>query len=160
MAASTPAIASLVRAGVEHRVHSYPHDPAVESFGEEAVEALGVDAGRVFKTLVVSTGATLVVGIVPVPAMLDLKALATVIGAKRLDMADPAAAERSTGYLVGAISPVGQKRRLDTVVDHSALSWDTVFCSAGRRGLELEIAPLALLDATGGRAAAIARVHG
>ncbi len=157
MAASTPAIAALVRAGVEHRVHSYTHDPAVESFGEEAVDALGVDAGRVFKTLVVSTGTALVVGIVPVPTMLDLKALAAVVGAKRVDMADPAAAERATGYLVGAISPVGQKRRLDTVLDESALSWDTVFCSAGRRGLELEIAPRALLEVTRARAAAIAR---
>ncbi len=160
VAASTPAIAALVRARIEHRVHTYDHDPSVESFGEEAVEALGVDAARVFKTLIVSTGATLVVGVVPVPAMLDVKALAAVVGAKRLDMADPAAAERSTGYLVGAISPVGQKRRLETVIDESALAWDTVFCSAGRRGLELEIAPRALLEVTGARAAAIARPRG
>ncbi len=138
-------------------MHAYEHDPSVESFGDEAVDAMGVDAARVFKTLIASTGSALVVAVVPVPAMLDLKALATAVGAKRADMADPAAAERSTGYLVGAISPVGQKRRLDTVVDESALAWETVFCSAGRRGLEVELAPEALLKATGGRAASIAR---
>ena len=160
VAAATLARAALVRARVEHRVHTYDHDPSVESFGEEAAQAMGVDASRVFKTLIVSTGASLVVGVVPVPARLDVKALAAVVGAKRLDMADPAAAERSTGYLVGAISPVGQKRRLETVIDDSALSWDTVFCSAGRRGLELEIAPRALLEVTGARAAAIARPRG
>ena len=157
MAPSTPAIAALVRAGIEHRVHVYEHDPAVESFGEEAVAAMGVDAGRVFKTLIVSTGDALVVAVVPVPATLDLKALAGAVGAKRAEMAEPAAAERTTGYLVGAISPIGQKRTLDTVVDDSALAWDTVFCSGGRRGLEVELAPDALLQATRGRAAAIAR---
>ena len=104
---------------------------------------MGVEAGRVFKTLVtsaisVSTGSALVVAVVPVPAMLDMKALALAIGAKRVEMADPAAAERSTGYLVGAISPIGQKRRLATVLDESALDWETIFCSAGRRGLEVE----------------------
>ena len=127
MAPSTPAIAALVRAGIEHRVHVYEHDPAVESFGEEAVAAMGVDAGRVFKTLIVSTGDALVVAVVPVPATLDLKALAGAVGAKRVEMAEPAAAERSTGYLVGAISPIGQKRTLDTVVDDSALAWTPRF---------------------------------
>jgi len=159
VAPPTPAITALVRAGIEHRVHAYEHDPAVESFGDEAVEALGVDPGRVFKTLIASTGTALVVAVVPVPAMLDLKALATVIGAKRIEMADPAAAERSTGYLVGAISPVGQKRRLTTIVDDSALAFGTIFCSAGRRGLEVELAPRTLIDVTGGAAARIARVR-
>ena len=138
MAPSTPAIAALVRARNRALGHAYEHDPSVESFGEEAAEAMGVDAGRVFKTLVASTGDAFVVAVVPVPAMLDLKALAGAIGAKRAEMAEPAAAERTTGYLVGAISPVGQKRALDTILDESALAWDTVFCSGGRRGLEIE----------------------
>ena len=157
MSAPTPAIAALVRAGIEHQVHAYEHDPAVESFGEEAATAMGVDAGRVFKTLIVSTGEALVVAIVPVPATLDLKAFAGAVGTERAEMAEPAAAERTTGYLVGAISPVGQKRALDTVLDESALVWDTVFCSGGRRGLEVELAPDALLRATRGRTATIAR---
>ncbi len=157
MAPSTPAIAALVRAGIEHWVHAYEHDPSVESFGEEAAAAMGVDAGRVFKTLIASSGDAFVVAVVPVPAMLDLKALAGAVGAKRAEMAEPAAAERTTGYLVGAISPVGQKRTLDTILDESALAWDTVFCSGGRRGLEIELAPRSLLQVTSGRAAAIAR---
>ena len=157
MAPSTPAIAALVRAGIEHWVHTYEHDPSVESFGEEAAAAMGVDAGRVFKTLIASSGDAFVVAVVPVPAMLDLKALAGAVGAKRAEMAEPAAAERTTGYLVGAISPVGQKRALDTILDESALAWDTVFCSGGRRGLEIELAPRSLLQVTSGRAAAIAR---
>ena len=157
MAAPTPAIATLVRLHIAHRVHAYEHDPSVESFGEEAVDAMGVEAARVFKTLVATIGSAVVVAAVPVPAMLDLKALASAVGAKRAEMADPGAAERSTGYLLGAISPIGQKRRLATVVDESALTWETVFCSAGRRGLEVELAPEALLIATGGTSASIAR---
>ncbi len=157
MAASTPAIAALVRAGVDHHVHAYDHDPAVESFGEEAVDALGVEPGRVFKTLIAATGNDLAVAVVPVPAMLDLKALATALGTKRADMADPKVAERATGYLVGAISPIGQKRRLSTVLDDSGLAWETIFCSAGRRGLEIEVAPAALLEVTSGTSAEIAR---
>ena len=159
VAAPTRAVAALVEAGIDHRVHSYEHDPGVESYGKEAVDALGVEASRVFKTLVASTGTTLVVAVVPVPAMLDLKALASAVGAKRVDMADPLIAERSTGYLVGAISPIGQKRTLTTVLDESALEWDTIFCSAGRRGLELELVPRALLDITRGTAARIARTR-
>jgi Cys-tRNA(Pro)/Cys-tRNA(Cys) deacylase len=159
VAAPTPAIAALVRARVEHRVHAYDHEPSVESYGDEAARAMGVEAGRVFKTLVVSTGSALVVAVVPVPAMLDMKALAAAIGAKRVEMADPAAAERSTGYLVGAISPIGQKRPLTTVLDESALEWGTIFCSAGRRGLEVELAPRALLEVTSGTAASIARAR-
>jgi len=159
VAAPTPAVAALVRAGIDHRVHSYMHDPGIESYGQEAVDAMGVEASRVFKTLIASTGSTLLVAVVPVPAMLDVKALASAVGAKRVDMADPVAAERSTGYLVGAISPIGQKRALTTVLDDSALEWDTIFCSAGRRGLELELAPRALLDITGGTAARVARIR-
>jgi Cys-tRNA(Pro)/Cys-tRNA(Cys) deacylase len=157
VAPPTPAIAALVRAGIEHRVHEYQHDPSVESFGEEAAGAMGVDAGRVVKTLIAATGSALVVAVVPVPAMLDLKALAGALGAKRAEMADRAVAERTTGYLVGAISPIGQKRPLDTVLDESALVWETVFCSGGRRGLEIELAPKALLRATNGSTAPIAR---
>jgi len=159
VASPTPAITALVRAGVEHRVHAYDHDPAIDAYGDEAVAAMGVEPGRVFKTLIASTGTALVVAVVPVPTMLDLKALATAIGAKRIEMADPAAAERSTGYLVGAISPLGQKRRLTTILDESALAFETIFCSAGRRGLEVELAPRALIDVTGGAAARIARVR-
>jgi Cys-tRNA(Pro)/Cys-tRNA(Cys) deacylase len=159
VAAPTPAITALVRTGIDHRVHTYEHDPAVDSYGDEAVAAMGVEASRVFKTLIASTGTGLVVAVVPVPAMLDVKALASAIGAKRVEMAAPSAAERSTGYLVGAISPIGQKRPLTTVLDASALEWETIFCSAGRRGLELELAPRALLEVTGGRTASVARVR-
>ena len=159
MAAPTPAIAALVRAGIDHRVHSYVHDPAIESYGQEAADAMGVEASRVFKTLIATTGSSLVVAVVPVPAMLDVKALANAVGAKRAEMSDPAAAERSTGYLVGAISPIGQKRALTTVLDESALGWSTIFCSAGRRGLELELAPRALLEITSGAVARVARLR-
>jgi Cys-tRNA(Pro)/Cys-tRNA(Cys) deacylase len=155
--AATPALAAVVRAGIDHRVHHYDHDPAATSFGREAVDALGVDAGRVFKTLVAAAGDDLVVALVPAPATLDLKALAAAVGAKRAVMAEPARAERSSGYVVGAISPLGQKRRLATVVDRSALDWETVFCSGGRRGLELELSPADLVRATAATVAVIAR---
>ena len=154
---ATPAITALVRAGVEHHIHQYDHDPAVTSFGDEAAAALGVDAARVFKTLVVSAGPDLVVAVVPVTATLDLKATAAVIGAKRIAMADPAAAERSSGYVVGAISPIGQRKRLTTIIDTSVEAWDTVFCSGGRRGLEIELAPADLLALTHATSAPIAQ---
>jgi Cys-tRNA(Pro)/Cys-tRNA(Cys) deacylase len=155
--AATPALAVLVAAGVAHRVHRYGHDPAAASYGREAADALGVDPGRVFKTLVASAAGRLVVGVVPVAATLDLRALAAAVGAKRAEMADPALAERSSGYVVGAISPLGQKRRLATVVDESARRWEQVCCSGGRRGLEIELAPADLATLTGGRFAPIAR---
>jgi len=155
---ATPAITALERSGVEYRLHEYEHDPAVTSFGDEAAEALGgVDPVRVLKTLVASVDDELVVAVVPVPTTLDLKALAAAVGAKKAEMADPKAAERSSGYIVGAISPIGQKRRLRTVIDESALGFGTVFCSGGRRGLELELAPTDLVSATGATAAPIAR---
>ena len=139
-------------------VHAYVHDPATaSSYGDEAVAALGVPAEQVFKTLVVDTGTGLVVGVVPVPSALDLKALAFVLGAKRVGLAAPADAERSTGYVLGGISPLGQRRRLPTVVDASAGRWDRVYVSAGRRGLDIALAPEDLLEVTGGRTAAIAR---
>ena len=159
MSAPTPAVAALLRAGVAHQVHRYEHDPAVASYGLEAAEALGLDGSRVFKTLVTNAGGQLVVAVVPIEALLDLKALAAAVGAKSAEMADPTAAERATGYVVGGISPVGQKRRLPTVVDETASTWDTVFVSGGRRGLEIELAPDDLLAVTEGRLAPIARAR-
>jgi Cys-tRNA(Pro)/Cys-tRNA(Cys) deacylase len=155
--AATPAIAALVKAGADHTVHEYTHDPAAASYGREAADEMGVDPARVFKTLVASVSGTLVVAIVPVATTLDLKALAAAVGAKRAEMADPAEAERATGYVLGAISPLGQKRRLTTVVDQSVEKWDTMFCSGGHRGLEIEVAPADLATLTGARLAPIAR---
>ncbi len=138
-------------------MHPYDHDPAAPSYGLEAAQALGVPPDRVFKTLLVDTGAGLAVGIVPVDRQLDLKAVAAALGAKKVSMADPAAAERSTGYVVGGISPIGQKRPLPTIVDTSALEHETVFVSGGRRGLDLELAPADLVRITSARTATIAR---
>lgn len=155
---ATPAIVELRRLGIAHRIHLYDHDPSVASFGTEAAESLGdVDPDRVFKTLVAAIGGELAVAVVPVTATLDLKALASTLGAKRAVMAEPAAAERSTGSVVGAISPIGQKRQLRTAIDESALTFDTVFCSGGRRGLEVELAPTDLVRAVHGVVAPIAR---
>ena len=159
MRAPTPAVAALVRYGISHRVHRYEHDPAVTSYGEEAVAALGAQPAQVFKTLVGSVGDDLVVALVPIDAELDLKALAAHLNAKAAKMAPAATAERATGYVVGGISPFGQKRPLATVVDASASEWATVFVSAGRRGLEVELSPADLLRATGGRLARIARAR-
>ncbi len=138
-------------------MHPYDHDPAAPSYGLEAAQALGVPPDRVFKTLLVDTGAGLAVGIVPVDRQLDLKAVAAALGAKKVSMADPAAAERSTGYVVGGISPIGQKRPLPTIVDTSALEHETVFVSGGRRGLDLELAAADLVRITSARTATIAR---
>ena len=140
-AGATPAISALEAAGRPYELRSYPHDAGVPSFGAEAVAALGVEPERVLKTLIADAGGELVVAVLPVPERLDPKALGAALGTKRVTLADPAAAERATGYVVGAISPLGQRRRLRTVVDESALSWPTVLCSAGRRGLEVELAP-------------------
>jgi len=130
-------------------VHAYDHDPRVRSFGLEAAEALGLDPDRVFKTLLADLDGELVVGIVPVSAQLDLKALARLLGGSKAVMADVAAAERATGYVAGGISPLGQKRPHRTALDETAGLWDTVFVSAGRRGLDLEIAPSDLQRLTG-----------
>jgi Cys-tRNA(Pro)/Cys-tRNA(Cys) deacylase len=148
---ATAAIRLLAERGVEHIVRSYEHDPAAPSYGLEAAEALGVDPGRVLKTLLADADGRLVVGVVPVSTQLDLKALASAVGAKRAVMADPRRAEVVTGYVVGGISPVAQKRRLPTVLDRSAEQWPTVLVSAGRRGLEIELSPgdlVAVTDAT------------
>lgn len=153
----TPATVALTKAKISYAVRAYEHDPTAESFGLEAAEALGVDPGRVFKTLLVDTGAGLAVGVVPVSCTLDLKAVASALGVKRVAMADPAAAERSSGYVVGGISPIGQKRALRTVVDESAFEHATVLVSGGRRGLDLELSPEDLVRATGAGRAVIAR---
>jgi Cys-tRNA(Pro)/Cys-tRNA(Cys) deacylase len=147
----TPALVACERAGIDVRVHEYDHDARARSFGLEAAERLGVDSGRVFKTLVADLDGTLTVAIVPVEAQLDLKALG-----KRAALADVRAAERATGYVTGGISPLGQRRQLPTVLDASALAYDTIFVSAGRRGLELELAPADLLALTEGEARPIA----
>ena len=144
----TPALRALDAARVAYTVREYAHDPRAVSFGLEAAAALGLPPGRVFKTLLASDGRQLVVGIVPVDRTLDLKALAAALGLKRLTMADPAAAERSTGMVVGGISPIGQKRALPTVLDASAVEYDTVLVSGGRRGLDVELAPADLVRLT------------
>lgn len=142
MATGTPATVALTRAGIAFTVHEYHHDPAAPSFGLEAAAALGVEPDRVFKTLLAEVdGVGLVVGIVPVSGSLDLKSLAAAVGGKRATMAAPALAERRTGYVVGGISPIGQRTPLPTVIDETAQLWDTVFVSGGRRGLDLELAP-------------------
>lgn len=147
---------ALERAKVPFVLHSYAHDPRHGSYGMEASDALGVSPDRVFKTLVAAVDGSFAVGVVPVCRQLDLKALAAAAGSKKAVMAEVAAAERATGYVAGGISPVGQKRRLPIVIDQSALEFGTVFCSGGRRGLEIEIAPADLVKAAGASVAAIA----
>jgi Cys-tRNA(Pro)/Cys-tRNA(Cys) deacylase len=147
----TPAVVAAKQAGIPFTLHEYEHDPAASSYGLEAAEKTGVDPARVFKTLVVEQDGTLSVAIVPVEAQLDLRALG-----KRAALADRADAERATGYVLGGISPLGQRRRLPTLVDESALGHETIFVSAGRRGLELELAPGDLVRLTDARVAAVA----
>jgi Cys-tRNA(Pro)/Cys-tRNA(Cys) deacylase len=144
----TPATVALTSAGIDFTLHEYDHDPRAESFGTEAAQALGLAPERVFKTLLADVDGRLTVAVVPVSGQLDLKALARAVGASKAAMADVAAAQRSTGYVVGGISPVGQKRRLPAVVDESALTQPTVYVSAGRRGLDLELAPADLVRIT------------
>ena len=151
----TPATALLVRQKVRHQVHTYPHRGG-QAYGPEAAEALGLEPARVFKTLVAEVDGTLTVGVVPVTTTLDLKALAGAVGGKRARMADVAAAERATGYVAGGISPLGQRRRLRTVVDASARELPTLYCSGGRRGLEIELAPADLARLTDATFAPIA----
>ncbi len=153
----TPATAALTAAGVPFSQHAYDHDPAAPSFGLEAAQALGLPPEQVFKTLLVDTGDGLAVGVVPVTGALDLKALAAALGVKKVAMADPAAAERSSGMVVGGISPVGLKRALPTVVDESAELFDVVYVSGGRRGLDVGLSPADLVRLTGARVADIAR---
>ena len=148
----TPAIVAAERAGIAFSLHEYAHDPRADSYGLEAAEKLGLDPARVFKTLVADVDGSLTVAVLPVVAQLDLRVLG-----KRVTMADAKLAERTTGYVLGGISPLGQRKRLPTVLDVSALAWETIHVSAGRRGLELELAPADLLAVTGGTTLAIAR---
>jgi len=156
----TPAVTMVRKAGVRFKIHSYDHDPDAESFGGEAAEKLSLPEDRVFKTLLVSMSLSqrecLVVAVVPVGGMLDLKRLASALGGKRAVMADVVQAQRATGYLVGGISPLGQKRRLPTVIDETALQFETVFVSAGRRGLEIELSPEDLKTLTDAKTGVIA----
>jgi Cys-tRNA(Pro)/Cys-tRNA(Cys) deacylase len=154
---STPATVALTSAGIPFTEHAYAHDPANRNFGQEAADVLGVDPEQVFKTLMVDVDGRLVVAIVPVTGKLDLGALAAAVHGKRAVMADQSVAERKTGYLVGGISPLGQKTRHDTVLDETAELFDTVFVSGGRRGFDIELAPSDLIAATSATVAAIAR---
>lgn len=154
----TPALDLLKKARAEHRIHSYEHDPKAASYGLEAAEKLGLEAARVFKTLLAaSEKGELLVAVVPVAGTLDLKALAHAAGVKKAEMADPAAAQRSTGYLLGGISPLGQKKRLRTFIDQSAQPFETIFVSAGRRGLEVELSAEVLAEHTKATFALIGR---
>ncbi|MEV6412331.1 Cys-tRNA(Pro) deacylase [Kribbella sp. NPDC051718] len=153
----TPATVALTKAGMPFTTHAYEHDPAAKSYGLEAAEALGLQPEQVFKTLLVEVDGKLSVGVVPVDKQLDLKAVAAALNGKKAAMADPAAAERITGYVVGGISPIGQKRPLPTVVDASATDHETVYVSGGRRGLDLGLSPADLIKLTSARTAPIAR---
>jgi len=153
----TRAIDLLARLGIRHTVHHYDHDPRHPSYGQEASEALGVPAERVFKTLVADVDGQLTVGVVPVSGSLDLKALAAAVGGKRAAMCDPVRAQRSSGYVTGGIAPIALRKRMPVVVDETALGHATVFCSAGQRGLEIELAPADLIRAAAARTAPIAR---
>lgn len=159
--AATPGIAALVKAGVPHEVLTFDHDRREQSFGAEAVNALteaaGIDPGQILKTLIITVPGGLAVAIVPATARLSLKAAAAALGVAKAAMAEAAVAERTTGYVVGAVSPFGQRRRLPTVVDSSALRWERVFCSAGRRGWEVAVAPQDLIRLTGAVTADISR---
>ncbi len=156
--AGTPALVALAKAALSHTVHSYGHDPASElGYGLEAAVALGVDPGRVLKTLVVSADSSLVVAVIAVDRRLDLKALARVVGAKTTVLAEQAVAERATGYVAGGISPIGQRHRARTVVDEGSLDHPTVYVSAGRRGLDVELAPADLVWITSASIAPISR---
>ena len=147
----TPAVALLDREKVPYALHAYEHDPKAPSYGLEAAEKLGLDPARVFKTLLADVDGTLVVCVVPVERQLDLRALG-----KRASMANPEQAERATGYVGGGISPLGQRKRLATIVDESALGFGTIHVSAGRRGLEVELDPRDLVRLTSARVAACA----
>lgn len=153
----TPATRVLAQAGIPHVLRAYQHDPRSPSYGLEAAAALGEPPGRVFKTLLVDVDGSLVVAIVPVDSQLDLRALAATVGGKRAVMADVARAERATGYVAGGISPLGQRHRHEAVLDDSAWSYASILVSAGRRGLDVELEPAALVQLTAARVAPIAR---
>ena len=151
----TPATVALTKAGIDFTLHPYEHHDDATGFGDEAAEALGVPKTRIFKTLVADVGGELVVAVVPVAQRLDLKALASAVGSKKAAMADPAAAARSSGYVVGGISAIGQRTPLRTVIDQSATDFATIMVSAGKRGLQVELKPADLAGVTGGKFAPI-----
>lgn len=153
----TPATVVLAKAGVAFELHPYAHDAAAPAYGLEAAEALGLDPHVIFKTLVARVDDRLTVAVVPVATSLHLKALAAACGAKKAELAAPADAERATGYVVGGISPLGHRSRLPVVVDDSALGLDRMWVSAGRRGLQVSLAPGHLVAVTSARTAAIGR---
>lgn len=156
MATGTPATALLTKAKIPFTLHPYDHDPRSQAYGEEAAEALGVEPKRIFKTLIASVEGRLACAVVPVAARLDLKAFAAALGGKRAELAEPAAAARATGYVVGGISPLGQRSRLKVVVDASAEQFETVYVSAGKRGLQVQLAPSDLVRAADAVLASIA----
>lgn len=155
--AGTPATMRLTELGIPFSTHVYAHDPSERNFGQEAATVLGLDPDQVFKTLLANVDDTLTVAIVPVSGLLDLKALASARGGRRAELADPKVAERVTGYIIGGISPIGQKRALPTVLDELAVLYDVVYVSGGRRGFDIGLAPDDLVRATGAQLAAIAR---
>lgn len=156
VAIATPATERLIELGANYTLHAYEHDPRSGSYGAEAAAALGVATQRLFKTLIAAADGRLVCAVVPVSGQLSLKALAGAVGAKRAELAEHAAASRATGYVVGGISPIGQKTALPVLIDESAVLFDTVFVSAGRRGLQVELAPDELVRAVGATYAPIA----
>ena len=152
----TPAINIAKKHKVPHSIHEYPHDESTGSYGLEAAKKMGVAEARVFKTLVVELdNKELAVGVIPVASMLSMKLMAKTVGAKKATMADKSDVERSTGYVLGGVSPLGQKKRLKTTVDASAKNYSTIYISAGRRGLEIELSPDNLMTLTGGLLAEI-----
>lgn len=156
MSGGTPATDVLVKAGVRHTLHPYEHDPRSTNYGDEAAAALGVDRRRIFKTLIVTVDSRLVCGVVPVADKLNLKSVAAAAGGKKAEMADPARAQRATGYVVGGISPLGHKTRIPVVIDLSVAEFDTVFVSAGKRGMQVELSPDDLVSLTEATVAEIA----
>jgi Cys-tRNA(Pro)/Cys-tRNA(Cys) deacylase len=152
----TPGINVAKKAKITHKVHEYAHDSSSESYGLEAAEKLGIPESRVFKTLVVNLdNKELAVGVIPVSSMLSMKLIAKVAGAKKAKMAEPSEVERSTGYVLGGVSPLGQKKRLKTIIDSSAKHHSTIYISAGRRGLEIELSPDDLIKLVNGDLAEI-----
>jgi Cys-tRNA(Pro)/Cys-tRNA(Cys) deacylase len=159
-ARGTRATQELTRLGITHSVLKYSRNGAGSGYGVEAAAELGLPPAQVFKTLIASVDGRLTVAVVPVAAQLSFKALAEAVGGKRAEMADKNAAERATGYVAGGISPIGQRKRLPVVIDSSAANWPVVYCSAGQRGLELELAPADLIRVTDAKVADIAAVVG
>jgi len=156
MSGATPATTALDKAGVSYTLHTYAHESRADSYGNEAAQLLGIDPHRIFKTLIAAVDSRLVCAVVPVASRLNLKALAAAVGGRRADLADPAKAQRATGYVLGGISPLGHKTRIPVVLDSSAAAFDTVFVSAGKRGLQVELAPADLERLSGASTALIA----